>query len=161
MANAMYMGSGAMPGFPASSAPTAPIRPVNEPAVGGNQPAPPPPPNQVGPIATRPSGSSGGYDASYLQNLAGFIGSLFSKPAGTGNVTSFNPLGNLNEVSPPSGEMGNAPGAGAPLTWLQQALNGGGFSFGSPTPATGTTAQRGPAAGGGGGINRGPRQNLL
>lgn len=157
MANAMYMGSGAMPGFPSPATPTAPIRQVNEPAAGGLQI----PPNEVGPQAVRASGSGGGYDASYLGNLASFIGSLFSKPAGAGNVTSFDPLGKLNEVSQPSGQIGNDAGFGAPMTWLQQALNGGGFSFKpAPPAATNPPVQRGPS-GGGGGIGRGPRQNLL
>src|SRR5712664_393836 len=140
-------GAGATP-------PTNPLRPAQ-----GDVAPPALPPNVVGPQATRASGPSAGYDPSYLQNLSTFIGSLFAKPAGAGNVTSFNPLGNLNEVSPPSGQTGNAAGFGAPLTWLQQALNGGGFSFGAPA-STATPARpiREPVGRGGG---RNPRSPIL
>lgn len=154
----MYMGSGAMPGFPAGSspAPTSPIRRVDEPAVGGLQI----PPNEVGPQATRAAGPSAGYDASYLQNLSSYIGSLFSKPAGAGNVTSFNPLGTLNDISPLGGQIGNAPGFGAPMTWLQQALNGGGFSYAPSAPPAPTKPEREPIDGGFG-RGRGPRGALF
>jgi len=71
-----------------------------------------------------------------LQNLATAIGGLFSNSQQGGNVMNVNPLGNLSEISPPSGMEGNAPSPGLPLTWLQQALNGGGFGYQAPAPAT-------------------------
>lgn len=162
MANAMYLGSSGMmnsglPGVNPSPAPTAPIRTANEPALGGMQV----PPNEVGPQAVRASGPSAGYDPSYLQNLSSFIGSLFAKPAGGGNTTSFNPLGNLNDISPPGEQIGNAPNAGSPMTWLQQALNGGGFSFTSPAPAASTHPIRQPIGTGDGNRGRGPRNPIL
>ena len=62
--------------------------------------------------AIRPSGPQQGYDQSYLQNLATSIGGMFANQGG--GSLSFNPLGNLSEVSPKSGEIGNAPDAGLP-----------------------------------------------
>jgi len=158
MANALYLGNAGMMGTPNISptpAGPSPVKPGVEAQPSGI------PPNQVQPIATRASGPSAGYDPSYLQNLASFIGSLFAGPS-SGNTTSFNPLGNLSEVSPPGGQTGNAAGAGAPMTWLQQALSGGGFGF-TPTPAP-ATAGSGVGVGsgfGGGGFPRGPRQLTL
>jgi hypothetical protein len=90
-----------------------------------------PPQSILGAEAVRPTGDAQGYDRSYLQNLATSIGGLFSRPQGN---LSFNPLGNLNEVSPSSGMEGNAPLPGAPSTWLQDALNGLGFTYTPPAP---------------------------
>jgi hypothetical protein len=157
MANALYLGNAGMMGTPNAKPVPAGPNPV-KPGIE----APQIPANQVGPQATRASGPSAGYDPSYLQNLASFIGSLFAGPS-SGNTTSFNPLGNLNEVSPPGGQIGNAAGAGAPMTWLQQALSGGGFGF-TPTPAPATAGSGvgfGGGVGGGGGFPRGPRQLTL
>jgi hypothetical protein len=108
--------------------------------------------------AVRASGDSKGFDPAYLQNLATAIGGLFS--GGKNGVMNLNPLGNLSEISGPSGQEGNAPQAGLPMTWLQQALNGLGFNFAPPAPPTvGTIGNRGGAGSvGGGGGNRGPRQ---
>ena len=123
---------------PPTGGPTAPIfpapkpiipQPVKEsplPAIWQSLPA-----NALTAQAVRPSGPSQGYDPSYLQNLATSIGGLFSRPQGN---LSFNPLGNLNEVSPSSGMEGNAPLTGAPSTWLQDALNGLGFTYTAPAP---------------------------
>lgn len=96
------------------------------------------PPNVLGAEAVRATGPSQGYDSSYLQNLATAIGGLFSNSKQGGNVMNINPLGDLSEISPNSGMEGNAPTQGLPLTWLQKALNGGGFSFAQPSqkPAT-------------------------
>jgi hypothetical protein len=83
----------------------------------------------AGAQAVRPAGDTKGFDPNYLQNLATYVGGLFSRPQGNLN---FNPLGNLGEISPSSGIGGNAPLPGLPNTWLQDALNGLGFSFGAP-----------------------------
>jgi hypothetical protein len=108
--------------------------------------------------AVRASGDSKGFDPAYLQNLASAIGGLFS--GGSGGVMNLNPLGNLSEISGPSGQEGNAPQAGLPMTWLQQALNGLGFNFApqaaSTVPTAPTIGSLGGARGGGGGA--GPRQ---
>src|ERR1700688_1188340 len=88
------------------------------------------PPNTLAAQAIRASGPSQGYDPNYLQNMASSIGSLFSSPGGA--QMNVNPLGNLSDISPPSQMEGNAPSQGLPPTWLQQALNGGGFQFGQP-----------------------------
>lgn len=111
---------------------------VGVPQQGKETPQTPPiaPPNQLQSVATRASGPTKGYDPSYLQNLATSIGGLFSGNT-QGGVQNINPLGNLSEISPSSGIGGNAPTQGLPLTWLQQALNGGGFS--SPAASTPVT----------------------
>jgi len=161
MAGALYMGPssafGGVFGKPPIKPPQPPI-PIGPQFDGGgknpNDPLPTGPPGSVlGAQAIRASGPSKGFDASYLQNLATAIGGLFSGNK-TGNTTSFNPLGDLSEISGPSGMEGNAPSPGLPLTWLQQALNGLGFSFTSPTPMPAGPAN--PAGGddGGDGNNR-------
>src|SRR5579863_26398 len=114
--------------------------------------------NVLGPQAVRATGPSQGYDASYLQNLATAIGGLFSNPQG-GNVMNVNPLGNLAEISPTSGQLGNAPQSGLPQTWLQQALAGLGFGYTPSTPPNQSIVnnpQRVGSIGGNGGGN-GPR----
>ena len=143
---------------PTSGTPTAtprpPIRPVQE-APPAAASAPTSVPASILPAqAVRPSGPSGGYDPSYLQNLATAIGGLFSRPQG--NLT-FNPLGNLSEISPSSGMDGNSPLPGLPSTWLQDALNGLGFNFGGSPATTGTAVDNGRAVSGG----RGPRSPVL
>ena len=90
-----------------------------------------PPQSILSAQAVRPTGPAQGYDPSYLQNLATSIGGLFSRPQGNLNL---NPLGDLSEISPLSGMEGNAPLAGAPSTWLQDALNGLGFSYAPAAP---------------------------
>lgn len=112
-----------LPGMPRQNQPTAPAAgPV------------------LGQQAVRPTGPSSGFDSQYLQNLATAIGGLFSNPQG-GQATNFNPLGNLQEISPSSGIGGTAPTLGEPLTWLQKALTGGSFSYAPQTQAiSGTPA---------------------
>lgn len=112
------------------------------------------PGNVLGPQAIRASGPSQGFDPSYLQNLATAIGGLFSGNR-TGNTTSFNPLGNLSEISGSSGMEGNAPQQGLPLTWLQQALNGLGFNW-QPSAPPAPPRIGGGGVGGGGGNRGGP-----
>lgn len=130
----------AQTGFPISPVGGNGGLPLPGPAQSGTPPVPTPSQgpaqngNVLGPTAVRASGDPKGFDPSYLQNLATAIGGLFSNPKG-GSTMNINPLGNLSEISPPSGQLGNAPGFGEPLTWLQQALNGLGFSFGPPPPA--------------------------
>jgi hypothetical protein len=127
---------------------------------GGNQPTPANPTPPLGSVlpaqAVRASGPSKGFDPAFLQNLATSIGGLFS--GGSNGVMNVNPLGNLSEISGPSGMEGNAPQQGLPQTWLQQALNGLGFNFASPTATS--TIPKVPSVGNlnndGGG--RGPRQ---
>jgi hypothetical protein len=137
---------------PPQPTPSAPPSPM--PGAAPVTPPPSLPPNVLSAQTIRPTGASQGYDPSYLQNLATSIGALFSRPQGN---LSFNPLGNLGEISPSSGIGGNAPGYGAPLTWLQDALNGLGFSFGPPAPPvpTGLGTGIGGAGGGGGEGGRG------
>jgi hypothetical protein len=178
-------GAGNKPGLPTGKIPVGPVGPPGDPqgqggfprspigtggpvvagqfsnnAIPGGNPATPanptPPLGSVLPSqAVRASGDSKGFDPAYLQNLASAIGGLFS--GGQNGVMNLNPLGNLNEISGPSGQEGNAQQQGLPITWLQQALNGMGFSFAPPTPPTvGTIGNRGGTGEGGG--NRGPRQ---
>jgi hypothetical protein len=138
-----------MPGPAQSGGSVSPITtPMSDPSAA---PAPTGQPNVLGAQSIRATGDPKGYDPSYLQNLATSIGALFARPQGNMN---FNPLGNLSEVSPPSGQMGNAPGFGEPLTWLQQALNGLGFSWALPTPAPPDTSQNGSGGGGGNNVRR-------
>ncbi len=113
------------------------------------------PPNTLAAQAIRASGPSQGYDPNYLQNMASSIGSLFSSPGG--GTVNVNPLGDLSDISPPSQMEGNAPSPGLPLTWLQRALNGGGFSFAQPTTVTPTAPTVGSVGsrGGGGGVRGG------
>jgi len=125
--------------------PRPPIRPGKETPQPGSTAALPP--NVLGAQTIRASGPSGGYDPAYLQNLATSIGGLFARPKGN---MSFNPLGNLREISPSSGEMGSAPQLGEPTTWLQQALNGSSFLFKPPVPPARPTPVGGPRGGGGG-----------
>jgi hypothetical protein len=139
-------GKGQIPGSPPTSFPG--LTPAATPAM-------PAPGSVLGAQAIRPTGDAKGYDPSYLQNLATAIGGLFSRPQGNLN---FNPLGNLSEISPSSGIGGNAPLPGLPSTWLQDALNGLGFSFAPPAPPASTRpANRGGGNGGGG---RGPGRML-
>jgi hypothetical protein len=177
MAN-LYMGRGGLDGLFGTSqgavgdVPLIPTNPPRRPAntnIGavGNVariPGGPPPPGMppvsapsdgsvLGAQTIRPTGPSQGYDPGYLQNLATSIGALFARPQGN---LSFNPLGNLSEVSPASGIGGTAPGLGAPLTWLQQALNGLGFSFGSPATAPPVTS--GKSVGDNGGADTGGKR---
>jgi hypothetical protein len=120
----------------------------------------PPPaagPNVLGAQAVRATGPSQGFDPAYLQNLATAIGGLFS--GGKNGVMNVDPLGNLSEISGSSGQEGNAPQAGLPMTWLQQALNGLGFNFApqATTPTAPTVGSIGGARSGGGGGGRGNR----
>jgi hypothetical protein len=96
---------------------------------------PVPPPNVLAPDAVRATGPSQGFDAAYLQNLASSIGNLFARPQGN---LSFNPLGNLSDISSPSSMGGTTPSPGLPLTMLQNALNGLGFSYTPSAPPTPT-----------------------
>lgn len=128
----LYMGRSMM-GYPPQTGIPQPGHETPQPAAAA---APIAPPNQLQSVATRASGPTKGYDPSYLQNLATSIGGLFSGNT-QGGVQNINPLGNLSEISPSSGIGGNAPTQGLPLTWLQQALNGGGFS--SPAASTPVT----------------------
>jgi hypothetical protein len=120
--------------------------------------APQPAGSTLGPQAIRATGPSQGYDPSYLQNLATAIGGLFSNPQG-GNVMNVNPLGNLSEISPPSGQIGNAPQPGLPQSWLQQALAGLGFGYTPSTPPVQSIVNRPPQIGslGGNGGGSSPR----
>lgn len=138
---ALYMGPSSNFGYPVQGGqpPRAPISSAPMPTPSGSQPysgvgqsktVAAPPSNTLAAQAIRASGPSQGYDPSYLQNMASSIGSLFSSPGG--GTMNVNPLGNLSDISPPSQMEGNAPSPGLPLTWLQQALNGGGFSFAQP-----------------------------
>lgn len=141
-----------LPGPAQSGTPPVPT-PAQGPAQGGNV---------LGPTTVRASGDPKGFDPSYLQNLATAIGGLFSNPQGSSTM-NINPLGNLSEISPPSGQLGNAPGFGEPLTWLQQALSGLGFSFGPPPPAATSITPTAPNIGGvgaGGGRGAGNRLEL-
>lgn len=128
----------------------SPLPGMYNPPAAAPQPVATPPPNQLQSVATRASGPSQGYDPSYLQNLATSIGGLFSGN-NKGGVQNINPLGNLSDISPSSGIGGNAPTQGLPLTWLQQALNGGGFSAPTPsvvTPNAPTTKPKAPSVNG-------------
>lgn len=130
-----------------TSTPTPPIRPGQENPQPGSQPAALPA-NVLGAQTVRLSGPTQGFDPAYLQNLTTAIGGLFSRPQGN---LSFNPLGNLSEISGPSG---------LPNTWLQDALNGLGFAFQPPAPpTTPSVGNRGNNDNGFGG--RGPRQTQL
>ena len=158
---APFPGRGPAPQLPGTGIPltgNGGTAPTTTPAPADTPATPvPTPPNVLPPGAVRPTGSAKGYDPSYLQNLATAIGGLFSRPGGNLN---FNPLGNLSEISPPSGMGGTAPLPGLPSTWLQDALNGLGFSFGIPAySTTGPGAIGGGGGGGGndGGGGRGPR----
>lgn len=131
---------------PPKATPTPPIRPGQE-NPQPSSPAATQPPNVLGPGAVRPSGPSQGFDPQYLQNLATAIGGQFSRPQGNLN---FNPLGNLSDISGPSG---------LPSTWLQDALNGLGFAFQPPAPAAPNVGTRGNNDNGFG--PRGPRQTQL
>lgn len=130
MAGNFYMGS-------PSAGPQNPLRPGNEGTNSGVSQAPAPPSNVLPGQGIRPTGPSQGFDPSYLQNLATYVGGLFANP-GQSSTLNFNPLGNLSEISPSSGMLGNAPNPGQPLTWLQQALNGLPFSFGGTSQAATT-----------------------
>lgn len=180
MANALYMMPGGNTGGLWGPRPTPPVPPVNDPGSSWGRPNPPavrptppirpgnegggltapapsaPPPNVLGPEAIRASGPSQGFDPSYLQNLATAIGGIFSNQKQGGNVMNVNPLGNLGEISPNSSMEGNAPNPGLPQTWLQQALNGGGFAYSpavapkpKPKPAQGTNVVNNPYGPGG------------
>lgn len=147
---ALYMGNPNIMGFGGGEPrpPFNPPKPVGTPRPdptkpGLPQPAPTQAPgNVLQPEAVRATGPSQGFDPSYLQNLATAIGGLFSNKQQGGNTMKVNPLGNLSEISPPSGIGGNAPTLGEPMTWLQNAINGGGFAFNQPAP---TPMNGGPA----------------
>ena len=148
-----------VPGNEGSGSTPPPQNPIGpEPGKETPQPGSPAslPPNVLGAQSVRASGPSQGYDPAYLQNLATSIGALFSRPQGN---LSFNPLGNLSEISPASGQLGNAPGFGEPSTWLQDALNGIAFMFNPPpppAPPAPNPVPRGPIGRGGtGGIGIG------
>ena len=136
MPGALYMqpggngaASGVLPARMGSGTTTAPTTAAQTPA------------NVLNPQAVRASGPSQGYDPQYLQNLATAIGGLFSPNQQSGsNTTNINPLGTLGEISPPSGIGGNAPTAGLPLTWLQQAIAGQGFTGTTPAAASTTSS---------------------
>lgn len=113
-------------------------------------------PGVLGAQAVRPTGPFQGFDPSYLQNLATAIGGLFSRPQGN---LSFNPLGNLSEISPPTG-FGTAPVPGLPNTMLQDAINGLSFMFQPPAPPS-TSGSSFVGSGGGGGGDNGGRRSLL
>lgn len=163
---AMYLGSpspmpGPKPG-PTGGPISSPWDPSGGPGRGGSpvsalpgQTTAPAPTNVLGPQAIRPSGSSSGFDPQYLQNLATAIGGLFSRPSGN---LSFNPLGNLGEISPSTGG-GTAPVPGLPSTMLQDALQGLAFMFNPPSSAP-TPVAANPVTGGGnyigGGRGRSP-----
>jgi hypothetical protein len=155
---------GMVPGSPLTSATTNP-----SPIQGKYNPSTPiastPPPqtpyqpwgaNTLAPTAVRASGPSQGFDPAYLQNLATSIGGLFANNQG-GNTMNINPLGNLGEISGPSGQMGNAPQQGLPQTWLQQALAGLGFGFTPQATTVTPTAPTVGSVGNGGGGAGGPR----
>lgn len=111
---------------------------ANMPSVIPPSPAPTRSPGSVLPAQSlRASGPSQGFDPQYLQNLTTAIGGLFSRPQGN---LSFNPLGNLSDISSPGLGFGNAPLPGLPSTMLQDAINGLAFMFNQPQ-----------ASGGGGG----------
>lgn len=109
-----------LPGMPRQTQPAAPASPV------------------LGQQAVRPVGPSSGFDSQYLQNLATAIGGLFGNQQG-GQATNFNPLGNLQEISPSSGIGGTAPTLGEPMTWLQKALGGQPFSYAPQTQSVSGT----------------------
>lgn len=132
---------------PRGATPTPPIRPGQE-TPQPTSPIATPPGNVLGAQTVRPSGASQGFDPAYLQNLATAIGGQFSRPQGN---LSFNPLGNLQDISGPSG---------LPNTWLQDALNGLGFAFQPPTSTTSTTSNVGNRGNNNGFGGRGPRQVL-
>lgn len=102
-------------------------------APGSPQPTPTPTPAPQQPQtidaqAIRPSSGTpnqqgvGQFDPSYLQNLATYIGGLFSRPQN--GALSFNPLGNLSDFPGAQGVgAGNAPTLGLPPTMLQNAIN--------------------------------------
>jgi hypothetical protein len=158
---------GMVPGSPPTSATTNPMPGKFNPPTPITSTPPAQPPvqpwgaNTAAPTAVRATGPTQGFDPSYLQNLATAIGGLFSNPQG-GNTMNINPLGNLSEISPPSGQEGNAPQPGLPQTWLQQALAGLGFSFGPPPPAATSVTPTAPTVGsvGGGNTSGGRRMNL-
>lgn len=157
-----FTDGGGVTGGKSSFLPPSPFKPIlgGTPVPAKNLPssAVPAPGTSLSAQAVRASGPTQGFDASYLQNLATAIGGLFNGGKQTGNTTSFNPLGNLGEISPNANMEGNAPQQGLPQTWLQQALNGLGFSWTAPTanPITPTLPKIGGTNGDGGGI-RGPR----
>jgi hypothetical protein len=153
---------------------TNPIGAMFQTAPAGNSPKPPirPATENIAPVAStaalpgnvlpaqavRAVGPTKGYDPAYLQNLATAIGGLFSNRSG--KPMNINPLGNLSEISPSSGMEGNAPLPSLPSTWLQDALNGLGFSF---TPKSSATPTRPVTSGGtdnGGGRGGGRGRNL-
>lgn len=137
--------------------PTPPSwNPVTPPAPPTSNPVQSPGPNVLGAQAVRPTGPSAGFDPSYLQNLATAIGGLFSRPQGN---LSFNPLGNLSEISPPTG-FGTAPVPGLPNTMLQDAINGLSFMFQPPAPPSTSGSSFVGSGGGGGGDNGGRRSPL-
>ena len=148
---ALYMGPSSNFGYQGGQPPRAtwgtPTQPLN--GGGASKTVATPPSNTLAAEAIRASGPSQGYDPNYLQNMASSIGSLFSNPGG--GTMNVNPLGNLSDISPPSQMEGNAPSPGLPLTWLQQALNGGGFSFAQPTTVKPKAPTIGSTGGGGGG----------
>jgi hypothetical protein len=161
-------GQGMVPGAPPTSATTNPVPGKFNPPTPITSTPPPQPPyqpwgaNTAAPTAVRPTGPTQGFDPSYLQNLATSIGGLFANNQG-GNTMNINPLGNLGEISGPSGQMGNAPQQGLPQTWLQQALAGLGFNFGPPPPTATSVTPTAPtvgSVGGGGGAGRGVRSQL-
>lgn len=145
-------------GTGATGAPSTSIPPGSSPSPGGGYSAlpaqatvPGQPSNVLGPQSVRASGPSQGFDPAYLQNLATAIGGLFSRPQGN---LSFNPLGNLSEISQPTG-FGTAPVPGLPNTLLQDAINGLAFLFGSQAAASSGGAGGGGFTGGGGPGNDG------
>lgn len=92
-----------------------------------------------GGTAVRPTGPSHGFDSSYLQNLATSTGGMFAPQQGS-NLVQFNPLGNLTDINTNPLGFGNAPLAGLPTSYLQQAQQT------MPTPPSPTAAPPAPAA---------------
>jgi hypothetical protein len=73
----------------------------------------------VRPSSTTPGMGGGGFDSSYLQNLATSSGGNFMRPQG--GALNFNPLGNLNDIQSNPLGGGNAPLFGLPQTLQQNA----------------------------------------
>lgn len=126
-----------------SPSPVSPVGPQPFPGIGGgasqtpstsvfSNPSTNTDPNYMPSEAVRNTNQGSQFDPQYMQNMATYIGGLFSRPQGQ---LGFNPLGDLSEISPPSG-FGNAPLPGLPPTLLNSALSG--FPFASSTPATAT-----------------------
>jgi hypothetical protein len=135
--------------------PKSPASPVQPGPVGIGGPVKPPivqmPNPQATPLPTpqttmggnpsgqiRATGPSGGFDPSYLQNLATSDAGTFARGA---NGLSFNPLGDLSSISNTSGG-GSAPLPGIPNGMLTQALANN-PTFSSPNGTAGLNGMTG------------------